>query len=491
MPAFGEWAPDSYLVNTTGVAEASGVLPKANSYGPWPAPASITAAAATVIRGAYTARTTGNAIAVFALSATKGYKLSSGSWTDVTPAGPTNFTGPTTDEYWQVRQYGDNLIGVNGTGQNNPQFIAVTAGTAWADLAGSPPKAKFIEVIGDFVFLGNTSVNGQAIKNSGRNDSAFWTAGSKDSDGQIFPDGGAVQGFSGYEQGGLVFQTETIRRLSLRTDAAVYETHRIDGSRGTSSPYSVVKDGSDVYYYCPSGFMKIGGDGSMSNIGIDHVNEWFLENSNVARPKAIIGALDPIVRRIFWLFPTASNASSTTLDHLIAYDIDRNRWTHTTTALTYIFPSATSGLTLAALAAIYTTLTAVPFPFGSDVWKGGAPGLAAFDSSNKMCFFTGLPMMASVQTSGFEPVPGSRAYVRGFRLIGDSLLATGKIGGAERTQDAILFNGPQAINAQGRIPTRISTRYAQIQVDVPANDDWSDLQGVEFDEDDITPDGKR
>ncbi len=491
MQAFGEWAPDAYLVGTDAVAEASGVLPKANSYGPLLQPASQSTATATVIRGAFTARTTGNAIAVFAMSTTKGYKYAGGSWTDVTPAGPTNFTGPTTDEYWSMRQFGTTLLGVNGTGADVPMFIDVTGGTNWAALAGSPPKSKFVEVIGGYVFLGNTATSGRNLTNSGLEDATTWTRGSKGSDTQTLVDGGDVQGMAGYEIGGLVIQTETVRRINLRQDAAIYETHRTDAARGTSSPYSIVKDGADVYYYTNNGFMKITGDGAISNIGIGRVNDWFAENSNIARPKAIIGALDPLVRRIFWLFPTASNASSTTLDHIIVYDIERDRWTHTTTALTYLFPSATAGLTLSALAALYTTLTAVPYPFGSDVWKGGSPGIAAFNDSNQMCFFTGTPMAASVQTSGFEPVPGSRAYVRGFRLIGDAVNATGKIGGAERPQDVILYNGPMSVNAQGRVPVRISTRYAQIQVDVAQGENWSDLQGIDFDQDDITRDGKR
>ncbi len=492
MQEFGEWAPDSYLVNSAAAAEALGVLPKANSYGPMLQPATQSLAASTVIRGAYSARTSGNAIAIFVFSATKIYKFAgiSTSWADFTRAAVGDYT-LAADDYWVVRQFGDTLIAVDGSGADVPQFVAVDAGTIFAALAGSPPKSKTVEVIGDFVFLGNTATSNRAIKNSGRNDAASWTTGVKDGDGQTFQDGGDVQGLSGFELGGLVFQTETVRRISLRQDAAIYETHRIDAARGTSAPYSIVKDGSDVYYYTYNGFMRIGGDGSITNVGIGRVNDWFAANQNISRPKAIIGALDPIVRRVFWLFATRSNASSTILDHLIVYDIERDRWTHATCALTYIFQSATAGITLTALAALYTTLTAVPYPFGSDVWKGGAPGIAAFDANNKLCFFTGLPMAASVQTSGFEPVPGSRAYVRGFRLIGDAVNATGKIGGAERPQNTIVFNGPQSVNAQGRVPCRISTRFAQIQIDVAAGQDWSDLQGIDFDEQDLTPDGKR
>lgn len=492
MQQFGEWRPDLYQVNADLAGEALGVLCTGNSYAPFPQPAISSLAAGTAIRGAFAARTSTNAISIYALSATKGYKFAgvSSAWTDITRLAGGDYT-LAADDYWSIRQFGSTLLAVDGTGADAPQSIDVDAGANLAALAGSPPKSKAIEIIGDFAFLGNTATSGRAIKNSSRNDAAGWTAYTKDSDGQTFPDGGDVQGLAGYELGGLVFQTETVRRLSLRQDAAIYETHRIDAARGTSSPYSIVKDGSDVYYYSNVGFMKIGGDGSIANIGIDRVNDWFRVNANASRPKAIIGALDPIVRRIFFLCPSAGNASSTTLDLLLVYDIERDRWTHTTCSLTYLFTAATAGVTLAALAALYATLALVPYPFGSDVWKGGAPGLAAFDASNKLCFFTGTPMAASVQTAPFEPVPGKRAFINGFRLYADATAATGRVGGSENPQTAISWDGYQSVNGQGRIPARKSTRIAQIQVDIPAGATWGDLAGVDFDEGDVRKDGKR
>src|SRR5258708_15842078 len=156
----------------------------------------------------------------------------------------------------------------------------------------------------------------------------------------------------------------------------------------------------------------------MVNLGFSRGNDWFGGSggdSNRSGFKSIIGALDPLVRRIFWLYPRASNASSPTLDGLVVYDIERDRWTHATCALTYIFTAATAGVTLIGLTTLYSTLIGVPFPLGSDVWEGGAPGLAAFDANNQLNFFAGTPMAASVQTSPFEPLPGSRAFVRGFR----------------------------------------------------------------------------
>lgn len=491
MQAFAEWAPDVAQWNADVASEASGVVPKGNSYGPLPQPAQTSAAVPAAVRGAFAARTTTNAIAIFAFTAVRAYKFASvtAAWTNVTRSSAVNYA-LAADDYWSIKQFGTVAIATQIA--DTVQFIDVTTGTNFEPLAGSPPQAKFVEVAGDFVILGNTTTSGRQIRNSARNDAANWTRGQKDSDEQTFNDGGDVQGVAGYEVGGLIFQSETMRRLSLRQDAAIYETHKVDPARGTPSPHSIIKDGSDVYYYSNTGFLRLGGDGSITNIGTDRINEWFRSNINQSRSKAIIGALDPIVRRAYWLCPSASNASSTTLDLLLIYDMERNRFTHfNSCALTYIFPAATPGWTLAALAAAYTTLSAVPYPFGSDVWKGGAPGLAAFDSANKLCFFTGTPCAASVQTAPFEPVPQQRAFVQGFRLYGDATTATGKVGGSERPQDPIVFGAALSVNAQGRIPARISTRIAQIQVDIPAGVSWSHLAGIDFDGDDISPDGER
>ncbi len=492
MPNFAEWQPDVVPWNNDVAAEASGVLPTEGGYAPFPQPdSSSSAAAGTVIQGAFAARSASDTIKIFAFSATKTYEggAAGAAWTDRTNASSHTLA---TDEYWSAVQYGTNVIFANSG--DNVMVIAAAGGGAATDLGGTPPNSRFPAVIGDYVFLGNTANSVREIKNSGLNDSTTWTLGTKSSSAQTFQDGGAVQGLVGFEQGGFIFQSDTVRRLDIVTDARIFVPHKIDYAYGTTSPYSIVTRGGEVFYYSPAGFVRLGFDGSFEPIGKGKVDEWFRDNSNVTRPKAIIGALDPVSQRVFWLFATASNASSTTLDGLIVYDIDRKKWTHATCALTYIFRALTPGATLTALAALYSTLAAMaaaPTTFGADVWRGGAPGIAAFDASNKLGFFTGTPMAASVQTSKFEPVPGMRGYVRGARLIGDAVNATAKIGGAERPQTAVVFNAAAAVNGQGRVPMRISTRWAQIQVDIAAGESWTGLAGIEFDQDDVTPDGKR
>jgi hypothetical protein len=493
MPDLAAWQPDVYPFDANIASEALGVVPKANAYAPLPQPATSSLALPAPVRGAIAVRRNDNTIGIYAFTATNAYKVPSsqtGAWTDITRTTGGNYN-LATDDYWSMTQYGQQLI---ATQFNDPvQYIDVNVGTNLAPLPGTPPNAKYVETLGDFVELGNTNVNSVSVKWSGRNDNATWTAYVKDSDSQPFPDGGDVIGLAGMDQGGLIFQADDVRTQIATTSSAIFEFHKLDVARGTQCPYAIVRDGADVYYYSTVGFMRIAsmGLGAVTPIGINRVNDWFNGDRNKQRPKAIIGAIDPLVRRIFWLYARSSNATSSVLDGLIIYDIERDQWTHANCALTYIFSAATLGMTLGDVGAAYSSLTAVPYPLGSDVWKGGAPGLAAFDGQNRLCFFNGSPMAATVQTSIFEPISGARSFVKGFRLNGDAATATGKVGGTERPQTAVAWNASWPVNAQGRVPARISTRYAQFEVDVPASAIWTSLAGIEFDSDDVVREGRR
>src|SRR5947207_2764500 len=98
-------------------------------------------------------------------------------------------------------------------GEWAPAAYGVNADYA-AALAGSPPNSRALAVVGDFVMLGAPATSRRSVKWSGRNDAASYTAGQKDSDAQVFPDGGDVQAIVGFERGGLIFQSETIRQMA-------------------------------------------------------------------------------------------------------------------------------------------------------------------------------------------------------------------------------------------------------------------------------------
>ena len=498
MLPFGRWAPDAYGLNSGFAGEALGVLPGLNAYHPWPQMAVSSLAMGAACRGAFTARTSTNAIAIFTGRATKLNKFAgvATSWTDVTRSSGGDYA-LATDDLWQFAQFGAYVYATQIT--DALQSIDAGSGTNFAAVSGSPPKARYIAVVGDFLMLGNTDTLSREVRWCGRNDPATWTKGQKGADAQTFPDGGDVMGLTGFERGGLVFQTETVRQMLARPDSVAFEFHRIEAAQGTLAPYSIVTRRGVSHYYSVAGFQRITTDGASEAIGANWIDDWFKETSNVStRPKAVIGAPDPASQRIFWLFAAAGNATSSIFDHMLCFDptlieSDYGPWSHAAVSASIIFPAATTATTLENLgsAGLGYTLETVPYSLDADIWKGGAPRIGAFDSAFKLNFFTAAPMAATLQVSPFEPIPKRRAFVQGFRLYSDTATATGRVGGAERAAGTITWNASQSLTDQGRIPARISTRVLAVEVSIPAGTDWGHAAGIDFDEDDVSPDGER
>jgi hypothetical protein len=497
MQSFGKFSPDSATLNVALAAEASGVLPGRTGYVPIPSMVVASAPLATAGRGAYMARTPTNSVAVFAGTATKLYKYASMSaWTDLSKVGGYAMA---TDDLWQFVQYGPNVY---ATQISNPlQTCDAAAGIIFADAAGSPPKARYIAVVGDFLMLGNTDSNSREIRWSARNDPTIWARYTKDADSQTFPDGGDVMGIAGFEQGGLVFQTDGVRQMTVRQDAAIMEFHRLEAAQGTLAPYSLITRQGGCFYYATNGFRQISADGGSQGIGVGWVDDWFLAHSSVStRPKAVIGSIGPTSSRVFWLFADPVNAASSILDHVLCFDpsmvdSDYGPWTHAPLQASYIFSAATFGTTLEGLGAagLGYTMETVPYSLDADIWKGGAPRIAGFDAAFKMNFFSGPAMAAMLSTGLFSPVPGSRGFVNGFRLVSDAAAATGRIFTAERQQSVEVPSAPGTLTDQGIIYRRASGRHIRVEVTIPAGAAWTKASGVSFDDDAglITSDGAR
>lgn len=502
MQAFGKFGPDAATLNVALAGEASGVLPGRTSYTPWPQMTPASAALASACRGAFMGRTAANAIAIFAGTATKLYKFASMSaWSDFSKVG--GYTVGT-DDQWEFVQYGPNIYATNIA--NPLQSTDVSAGVIFADVAGSPPKARYLSVVGDFLMLGNTENNSREVRWSARNDPTGWTRYVKDADSQTFPDGGDIMGLSGLERGGLIFQTETVRQMTVRQDAAIMEFHRIEQAQGTLAPYSLINRQGTSYYYATNGFQRISLDGGSEGIGANWIDQWFLDNSNAAsRPKAIIGSFTVRSPKVIWLFAGPGNGTSEMFDHALCFDPsltdgDYGPWTHAPLVASTIFSSGTTGTSLDGLGTPGLGFSLDALPAGwpqsldSDVWKGGAPRMGGFDSAFKMNFFTGPPQAATLQTGLFSPVPGSRGFVNGFRLVADAAAATGRIATTERQQTPETWLAPGgALTDQGIIHSRASGRHMRFEVTIPAGATWRNANGISLEDDAglVAPDGAR
>ena len=155
---FPAYAPDIVDYQGNSSLTISGVVPRADGYGPVPAPSVYTAALPAQCRGAFVAWQSDGTVHVFAGTATNLYLLNNTTlaWGDVSKGSGTYTSLAATDQ-WQFAQFRDYVIAVQDN--TTPQFFNLASPTLFADLStaagalGTAPSARYVTVVGRFLVL--------------------------------------------------------------------------------------------------------------------------------------------------------------------------------------------------------------------------------------------------------------------------------------------------------------------------------------------------
>src|SRR5262245_26308234 len=224
----GEWRPDLATLDTQYASEVENVLPGSNSYLPVPdlSPFGDTPVppppASEPIVGLTSARKTDGIWQIYAGSTKKLYRWNFSGWTDVTRTTGGDYAVPN-GELWSWAQYGKYLYAVQIG--DFPQRIDLDAGTNFAAVPGSPPKAHNVRTIGEFVILGGlaagSTISGTTVHGTPRSilwcsigDPSAWQVGLGLCDMQEFPDHGPVKGVAG-DKIGYVLQDRAINLMQF------------------------------------------------------------------------------------------------------------------------------------------------------------------------------------------------------------------------------------------------------------------------------------
>lgn len=351
---FPEYAPDISALGTGTSTTISGVVPRADGYGPFPDLQEFTEALPDACRGCFFARRGDGSIAVFAGTSTRLYLLSNTNftWTDVSKGGSAYSTLVATDN-WKFDQFNDIVIAV----QSNtvPQAFTLSSSSAFADLGGSPPQASHIAIINRFVVLTGLLSDSRRVQWSDLDAPTTWTAGVGLSDFQDLPDGGSCHGLSGGDAYGVVFQDESIRTLVYAPGSAVvFEIIRISTKDSIFGQYSVINAGEKTFFCSVQGFKYIAPGGAPIPIGKERVDRFFFGDVDTGNLRLLIGATDPTATRVYWAYKSKQGLAGL-FDKILCYDWsigERGRWSllHMSgECLTFL---AKPGLTLEALDAI-------------------------------------------------------------------------------------------------------------------------------------------
>lgn len=486
---FGLWEPDKLALDAVGgpnsaplVALAENVLPGANSWKPCPSLSEIsTHALPEACRGLSMARRLGGTWDIFAGTATGLYRYSATGWITCTRSvgGPYTLAA---GEAWKFAQFGTFLIAVQGN--DSPQVIDIDVNPAtnkFADLAGSPPRAKSVAVVGDFVVLGPLASNSRKLQWSGINDHTSWTIGTNLSDEQELPDGGAITGIVGRENGAVILQEFKIRSMGFQpgSDYVFSFDTTLEDQRGAVGLSAWAVRGSDIFFWAEDGLCVLGQTGVVQ-IGKNRVDAYVRNHVPANLLGQVLCVADPVNARILWALPNSSAGGPTSYSAVIGFDYSLNRWFMFRESADWWGSLASAGATLESLS--FDLEEGRAYSFDSAAYAGGRPLLAAISMNHRLAFAEGKALSATLKTVEAHLVPGQRAYVSEAYPIGDFTGSAGTevlwVSTRENLRAARSTSLPKYLERTGKFSLHSSGRTHQFMMQIPAGATWQHVSSL-------------
>jgi hypothetical protein len=474
----GEWRPDAPDLGNSGLT-AQNVIPWPGGYKSFPSVTVVSDALDARVQGGYFARDDVANVYNLAGTSTKLYQQVAGSvdYVDVSRSSGGAYA-TATDDWWEMAQWGATVIATNYF--DDPQVLTLGAANFTA-LGGTPPKARHIAVIRDFVVLGNIN-DGTAYPNRVRwsaiNNSASWavSAATQADYQDLQGDGGWVQKIVGGEYG-LVFQERAVWKVSYIGSPVIFQFDMIERARGAWAPQSVIGWGAMTFFLAEDGFYMILGGSAAIPIGEGKVDKTFLADVKTAYNYRINAAIDPTNKIVMWAYPGAGSTDGT-CNKIIIYNWAIKRWSIVTGVSLEAFTRwASTGYTLEGLDAVDTNIDTLMPSLDSRVWTGGAQSLGAFDSNHQFNTIDGDAMDATVDTGEVQLVPGRRAEVQWARPLTDGNAASVAMRSRIRLADTASYGSASSQNSSGVCPIRSNGRYHAARTTTTG--EFNFIQGVE------------
>lgn len=475
MIPYGPWRPDAAGINTPVCRSAVNVLPGVVGFKPLPSLDAASAALPDTCIGAAVTLEADGEVHAFAGTAEGLYKLASGAtWDDVTNTGGAYATGA--GERWRFAVYGDLVLAT--TIAEPLQKFDVTSSTEFEDLGGSPPKARYVDVVRDFVLLGCIENNERRVQWSAINNAEGWTPGTASSDYQDMPSGGPVRGLIGGEVA-YVWQASKVTRMTFVPGSAeVFQFDEVEGGRGLAAPHSLVRLGRLAYYLATDGFYQFDlGSGASKPLGVGKWSGWVVNDIRAGSESLVVGGIDPARQVVMWAYVPQNSAGSSP-SRMLIYDWSIDEATIADVPIDSMAQWLTQGMTLDDLGTI-ATLDELPFSLDSPVWRGGAGLMGVFSTSNTLSHFAGPAMEAVIESSDGQGE--GRTFVRGTRPAIDTSNVTVAIAARERDADTVTFGADEAMETTGVCPAHISGNLIRARVTVAEAAVWTLAKGIATD----------
>lgn len=461
----GEWLPDRPAYPNRGATLAKNCVPRADSYRALLdfIKATDPVAGGGGVVGATWAVTSAGTVRVVVGTPTRLLLLSGVSWATIGSGYP---SVPS----WEFALFGDSLIAV--APGVDPQLIDLSAITPTAAaLTGapdSPPRARRIAIVRDFVMMGDLDAAPDTIQWSGYNNSTIWaTYGNTayQADSQKLFSGGAVQKIVGGPFG-YIFQENEIRAVEYVGPPVIFSISVISRDRGTPAADSVISAGDKVFFYAQDGFHMLQGK-QFTPIGEERVNRWFLENVSPDEIANMKGSVDRANRVAVWAFATQTGGN---YDRLLIYNYSVNRWSYAETDLSFLVEMRTAGYDLDTLATLLTSgIDIDSFPIESRQYLGGALTLVGVNAAGQLGTFDGSALTGVFETPEFDGGGNLRRFLSGVRPVVEGVPGTTitvQVGHRNTLQELVTWTGERSLNSIGEANILVDARYMRVRLNV-------------------------
>lgn len=508
MLEFGEYKPDLPPLLNDGLTRAEGVLAQEIGYVPIPSLSTVTETPLdNRPQGIFTARdpTAVGTSYIFIGTQDKLYQLDGIAWLDV--SGAVYTTDPT--ERWNFIQWGNEVIATNF---NDVIQVKTLGGGNFTALGGSPPKARYIASVDNFVVIGNINDSGTyyplRVQWSGYNVNNSWATSSITQAGflDLTNNGGWIQGIVGGDYG-IIFQEFAITRMSYIGSPLIWQFDLLEQDRGAYAPGAIQPIGDNIAYLAQDGFFVFDGRQSIP-IGDGKIDRSFFATSGpIALNRLYIDRISSCIYPneliICWSYSSVNADPPGINDTILFFNYGPNakaKWTVLRTNTTDAQPGTTDinhyilaapislGYTLDGLDAVSTNIDSLPVPPPNDIsldspfWTGQQKTLGLIDESLELQFFAGDTFFDAYFATGEyqlnapnrTSVTMIRPFINDPSGIGTIVVA---ISGRNTEQVTASFSNTVVLNSSGFANVRSNSRFHRAYVKITGG--FSIAEGVD------------
>lgn len=389
------------------------------------------------------------------------------------------------NDAWSFAQYGERVFATNY--EDPIQSYSLNSNILFDDLAGNPPRARYIAAVKNFLVAINTvdedGAVPQRVRWSGLDNPDTWTVDSvTQADFQdLLGDGGANQGIkAGLTQAdGAIIQERAVWRMTYEGLPMIFSFDLVEGVRGTPAPNSLVSLGGVVYYLGEDGFYAFDGAQSVP-IGQGRINNYFFTSADPSRFHRMYGMADSSRKLIFWSYE--STAASGNPDRILVYNWGTGEWSQLNIETEILWNTSSFGQTLEDLD-IYGDIDSILTSFDSRVWTGGVAQLSAFDSTHSTVHFAGPALAATITTKELTLPDTRRVFVTQTWPIVQNYTATTttkiSVGRRSNPYATVSYTPAVTLGSLGYCPQRVTDNYLRFRLSISSSTVWQKASAVD------------